>query len=231
MQPDVELYFDPVCPFCWQTSKWLRQVQRIKGLAVGYRFISLRMLNEPIGYDDAPAAYEQVHVQGTRLLRVCAATRRAHGNGSVEVLYQQLGQSLWEIDPPDPAGGFDAILEVQAEGIDIEAALTAADLPTSLAEAADTETYDQLIREETDAALERAGSDVGTPILSFDPPDGPAFFGPVISDLPDDETAVDYYESIRKLANWRGFAELKRSLRTMPDTKMLAGLRDGGTES
>jgi hypothetical protein len=107
--PDVELYFDPVCPFCWQTSKWLRQVQRLTGLEVGYRFISLLFVNEPRGYDGMPAGYREVHEQGTRLLRVAAATREAHGNEAVGALYEQLGEALFEVDAPAP-GGFEGIL-------------------------------------------------------------------------------------------------------------------------
>jgi hypothetical protein len=225
---DLELYFDPVCPFCWQTSKWVRQVQRLKGLEVGYRFISLRFLNEPLGYEDRPAAYPAVHREGTRLLRVAAATRDAHGDEAVGRLYERMGEALWEVDPPE-GEGFEAVLAHQARGADVAAILRSADLPEHLASAADDEAHDEVIRAETDQALRRAGEDVGTPILSFDPPDGPAFFGPVISDLPSDEDAVALYDAVRLVATWPGFAELKRSLRTFPDARILAGMRDEET--
>jgi hypothetical protein len=226
--PDLELFFDPVCPFCWQTSKFVRQVQRLEGLEVGYRFISLRFLNEPLGYAGRPRHYPEVHRQGTRLLRVAAATREEHGDAAVGELYRHMGEHLWEVDPPE-GEGFEAILAFQAPGPDLEAILEAAGLPLELAEAADREHHDELIRAETQEALERAGEDVGTPVLSFRPPDGPAFFGPVISELPADEDAVELYRSIAALARWPGFAELKRSLRTFPDVEIMRGLRERTT--
>lgn len=222
--PDVELYFDPVCPFCWQTSKWLRQVQRLTGLQIGYRFISLLFVNEERGYDDQPANYRELHTQGTRLLRVAAATRDAHGEEAVGSFYRHLGEALFEVDVPAP-GGFKGILAHHLAGPDLPAVLQAAGLPEELAAATTSEAYDPVIREETAAALARAGEDVGTPILSFAPPDGPAFFGPVISDLPSDDEAVALYEAVTRLAAWPGFAELKRSLRTFPDVRIGRDLR------
>jgi hypothetical protein len=222
--PDVELYLDPVCPFCWQTSKWLRQVERLAGIEIGYRFISLRLVNEPKGYDDLPPGYPEAHRQGTRLLRVLAATRAQHGEAAVGRLYEAIGTALFEVDPPAP-GGFEGILGLLAAGPDLAAVLREAQLPAELAAAADTTVHDGVIRAETDAALERAGDDVGTPVLSFSPPDGPAFFGPVISDLPSDDDAVELFRAVARLARWPGFAELKRSLRTFPDVRVGRDLR------
>lgn len=222
---DVELYVDPVCPFCWQTSKWLRQVQRLEGLDVGWRFISLKMVNEEVGYEGMPASYPAVHANGTRLLRLLAATRAHADNDTVGLLYAALGELLWERDAPPP-GDLDAILEVHARPIDPRPALVRLALPEQLAAAMEDPAHDAVLREETERAQARAGRDVGTPIIVFDPPDGPGFFGPVISDLPSDEDAVASYRAIERIASWPGFAELKRSLRTMPDARMLAALRE-----
>lgn len=224
--PDVEIYVDPVCPFCWQTSKWLRQVQRRNGMEIGYRFISLRFLNEDRTgfYDELPAFYREAHAQGTRLLRVAAEVRQRHGNDAVGALYAAMGDRLWEVEPP-AAPGFEGILEFQAQDPDIGAMLQAAGLDPTFAAHADRTDHDELLRVETADALRRAGEDVGTPILSFDPPDGPAFFGPVISELPSDEDAVAYYDALRLLSRWPGFAELKRSLRTLPDVGVMATMR------
>ena len=223
--PDVELLIDPVCPYCWQTSKWLRQVQRLERLDVGWRFISLEMVNEETGYDGMPEHYPAVHAQGTRMLRVLAAARAHAGNEAVGALYAAVGEQLWE-RPAPPPGDFGAVLAVHAQDHDLRPALVRVGLPEALAAAAEDPARDVVVRQETEQALARAGEDVGTPIVAFDPPDGPGFFGPVISDLPSDEEAVAYYRALELLARWPGFAEIKRSLRTVPDVRMLAALRD-----
>ena len=91
--------------------------------------------------------------------------------------------------------------------------LSSADLPAGLAGAVTEEQWDVEIGTETDEALSLTGKDVGTPILHFAPPDGTAFFGPVISRLPNDEDAVRMWDHIVALTEFPGFAELKRSLR------------------
>ena len=85
-----------------------------------------------------------------------------------------------------------------------------------LAAALDDDSWDAQIQGETDEALALTGKDVGTPILHFRPPEGIAFFGPVISRLPADEEAVELWDHVVALASFPGFAELKRSLRERP---------------
>lgn len=60
------------------------------------------------------------------------------------------------------------------------------------------------------------GKDVGTPIIHFGPPAGVAFFGPVISRLPEEDSALELWDHVVGLARFPGFAELKRSLREQP---------------
>ena len=65
--------------------------------------------------------------------------------------------------------------------------------------------------------------DVGTPIVAFDPPDGPAFFGPVISRVPRGDAALELFDAVVTLARWPGFSELKRTNRAWPDLPLLRG--------
>ncbi len=75
------------------------------------------------------------------------------------------------------------------------------------------------LRQETDDALALTGKDVGTPIIQFHPPEGVAFFGPVISRLPREESAAELWDHVVGLARFPGFAELKRSLRERPQLR------------
>ena len=98
----------------------------------------------------------------------------------------------------------------------VEPALAAAGLPAGLVAALEETSWDAQVQAETDEALALTGRDVGTPILHFQPPGGTAFFGPVISRLPDADQAVQLWDHVVGLATFPGFAELKRSLRERP---------------
>ncbi len=210
---DLHFYFDPVCPFAWMTSKWVRLVAEQRDYHVDWRFISLRILNAHIDYDaHFPPEYEAGHTAGLRLLRVAARTRAEHGPEAVGPLYRAIGTRLFDTSREvDPLSGAD-----QGARRVLEPLLVETGLPVELADALDDTSLDDEIRAETEEALALTGRDVGTPILHFNPPDGTAFFGPVISRLPSAEDAVLLWDHVIGLAEFGGFAELKRSLRERP---------------
>ena len=220
---DLEFFFDPVCPFCWVTSRWVANVARLRPLEVIWRPLSLRLLNEPIGYEDRPAGYPEAHQRGLEMLRVVAAAREVYGPAVVGDLYTAMGEAVWNAPPP-PDATFEAILADTRRHRDLRSILTRAGLPADLAEAARNERLDTALRAETQEAVDRAGGGVGTPILSFAPPDGPAFFGPVIDDVPAGDEALRLWDAVTTLADWPGFAEIKRGLRSFPHTKLSARL-------
>jgi hypothetical protein len=198
------------------TSKWVRIVQAQRDYAVDWRFISLRMINAAVDYDSHfPPGYEAGHTAGLRLLRVAARTRAEHGRDAVGPLYAAIGARVF-----DTAAGSD-----QADGgyrgtrAFLEPALAEAGLPAEVADALDDTSFDAEIRRETDEALALTGKDVGTPIIQFQPPDGVAFFGPVISRLPSETEAGPLWDNVVGLASFPGFAELKRSLRERPQLR------------
>jgi 2-hydroxychromene-2-carboxylate isomerase len=221
---DLRFYFDPVCPFCWMTSKWVRMVAARRGYRVDWRFIALRLVNARIDYDaHFPPEYEEGHTAGLRLLRMAARTRAEQGPAAVERLYEALGAQIFDGEfVPDTAEDHGR----RGTAAFVAPVLAAAGLPANLADALDDPTWDAVVQAETDEALALAGRDVGTPILQFVPPDGPAFFGPVISRLPGQDEAEELWDHVVALARFPGFAELKRSLRELPQLRALGVAED-----
>ena len=218
---DLDFYFDPVCPFAWMTSKWVRLVAAQRDYRVDWRFISLRLVNADVDYAaHFPPGYERGHTAGLELLRVAAAVRAAHGPDAVGSLYAAYGAELF-----DSAPGREADLQRDPVGFASEV-LSGLGLAVELAEAVSDTSFDAEIRAETDRALSLTGRDVGTPILHFDPPEGAALFGPVISRLPSPSDALGLWEHVTALARFGGFAELKRSVRETPQLRAF-GLEDG----
>jgi hypothetical protein len=208
---DLHFYFDPVCPFSWMTSKWVRMVAAQREYRVDWRFISLRILNANVDYAaHFPDHYEDEHTSGLRLLRVCARVRTEHDRPAVGPLYEAIGARLFDT----PRDGLSAS-DLGGRHL-LEPLLRDTGLPADLADALDDTGFDDEIREETEEALSLTGRDVGTPILHFRPPRGTAFFGPVISRLPSPDDARRLWDHVIALTSFGGFAEIKRSLRERP---------------
>jgi 2-hydroxychromene-2-carboxylate isomerase len=213
---DLEFFFDPGCPFAWQTSVWIRKVAALRDVAVGWRFISLRHINAD---KELPETMLDAQMRSHRYLRVCAAARDRLGNDAVAELYRAFGERFWYTSTD---GDFVARFSSAAQRIDVPAILAELGLPSDLADDADDDQWDALIAAESDEAFRRTGPGVGTPIISYDPPHGAALFGPVISTVPDDdETTLALYDALRTLADYPGFSELKRTARPPLDLPLL----------
>jgi 2-hydroxychromene-2-carboxylate isomerase len=215
---DIEFFWDPVCPFAWITSRWVEKVAAQSGYRVDWRFISLRLVNKDKDYaTEFPPEYEFGHTAGLRMLRVAAAVRAEMGRDAIGPIVTANGQTLW-----DRPQGSDIWADLSTPDHAAQV-LAAAGLPAGFADALDDDSWDTALDEETQLALSRTGREVGTPIITFRPPDGPSFFGPVISRVPDDEGALRLWESVVTLATFPGFSELKRSLREVPQLPLLGG--------
>lgn len=218
---DIEFFWDPVCPFAWITSRWLVKVQEQTGYKVDWRFISLRLLNKDKNYaTDFPPEYDHGHTAGLRMLRVAAAVRSELGRAPMGDLYKALSGETFDAEPNEQYRLRLGTVEMVTE------ALEAADLPTRFAAAADDDAWDAEIEAETELALSRTGRDVGTPIITFEPPEGLSFFGPVISRIPSDEDAVPLWNAVTTLAAYPGFAEMKRSMRERPQLRVFGPIED-----
>ncbi|WP_328812077.1 mycothiol-dependent nitroreductase Rv2466c family protein [Rhodococcus sp. NBC_00297] len=222
--PDLRFYFDPVCPFAWMTSRWVRLVQAQRDYIVDWSFISLRQLNAHIDYaTHFPPEYEAGHTAGLRLLRAAASVRAEHGREAMGPLYAALGARIFDAEPvPDEAGAH----AHRGTAEFLAPILAGLGLPEHHVRALDDTSFDEEIQASTDEALSLTGKDVGTPIIHVEPPEGVAFFGPVISRLPSDDDAVELWDHVVGLARFPGFAELKRSLRELPQLRALGVSED-----
>jgi hypothetical protein len=205
--PDLEFFFDPVCPFAWVTSRWVTEVQSQRSYDVGWRFISLRLINEELVADWYTPRYKAVHQAGLYSLRVADQARLSYDNATVAAVYTAFGVAIHK----------DKRLE-QLRDDPVTFAkdvLGAAGLPGDLADAALDDAHDAYIRADGELALERTGKDVGTPILTFRPgqADEGSFFGPVISSVPRGAQAAALWDAVETLATMPGMSELKRSNR------------------
>ncbi len=214
MDDDLHFYLDPVCPFAWMTSKWVRMVAAQRDYRVDWRFISLRILNAHIDYDaHFPPEYEAGHTAGLRLLRVAARVRAdARTRCRRPAVRSDWHPHLRQLTSRRPAVGV-------RPGCTAHAGTTCwsrSACPRHCPPHSTTTSLDDEIRGETEEALALTGRDVGTPILHFQPPGGTAFFGPVISRLPSEDDAGTLWDHVTGLAAFPGFAELKRSLRERP---------------
>lgn len=188
--PNVEFYFDPICPWCWMTSRWAQEVSEVRGFDIVWNPISLHIINE----GNEHSSHSAHHASGHRLGRVVEAARVAAGDAVVGKLYTEIGTRVH----PGSRDDYDAII---AESLD------ALGLDQALAAAADTDASDAQLRENTTHALKIAGPDVGVPIISID---GVAFFGPVVTPSPTGDAALRLWDGIYAAASVPGFYELKR---------------------
>lgn len=207
---DLDFFFDPVCPWAYITSRWVCEVQQIRDYDVNWRFISLAVINEARTSEWYTPSYRAGHVVGLNALRVADAVRLHHDNAAVGRLYTVLGDAIHR----DRRRG-----ELRDDVLGtLTWALAEADCDSSLASAAFDESHDAYIRADSALAFERTGGDVGTPILTFHPStdNEASYFGPVISEIPRGDRAVQLWDAIEVLATTSGVAELKRSNRAAP---------------
>jgi len=197
----VAFYWDPVCPWCWITSRWMEDVATQKAIDVDWRFFSLRKINEG---RDLPERFRISHLMGLRALRVAAAVREQHGREAVRQLYAVMGTRKHH-DQAD-IGTREELASI----------LKTCGLPAALAAAADDASWDNVIEADMANAVAKAGKDVGVPLIVLDGGEGAGFFGPVFSPAPTGKAAVDLWDAMVTAGRTEGFYEFKRTRTTGP---------------
>jgi mycothiol-dependent nitroreductase-like protein len=195
-QEQAQFWFDPLCPWAWITSRWMLEVEKVRPVHTEWRIMSLAYLNltqhEGKGLDED---YLERMKKAWGPVRVCAAAARQKGPEVLGPLYTAIGTRFHVQGRREDPG---ALPEALAE----------AGLPGSLAGAADSTEYDELIKASHNEAFDQVGLDVGTPVIRIR---GKALFGPVITPAPKGEAAGRLWDGFVLVTEADGFFELKRT--------------------
>ncbi len=189
----VDFWFDPGCPFTWQTSRWLVDVAERRAVDIRWRPMSLAVLNEG---REIPEQYRAFMEAGAKRLRVLAAVEETGGSEALGRFYGALGRRVF-------GEGRDADRSLLVE------ALEETGLPATLAAAYDDESYDAAVRKSHDEGQARVGTEIGSPVVVIG--DGPGYFGPVVTPVPTGDDGVRLFDALVALSSVPQFSELKRA--------------------
>jgi len=187
----VEFYFDPMCPWAYQTSVWIRRVREVVPLDITWRFFSLEEVNRPEGKRhpwERPLAY------GWTPMRVGAWLRRLDGELCGR-WYEVCGRALHEDGrrPYDVTVARELLAEIGAPATAWDEAL------------ADPSTHGDVRADHEHAVRELGG--FGVPIIVL--PTGRAVFGPVVVPAPAGDDALALWDLTVAYSRTGGLFELK----------------------
>ncbi len=189
----ADFWFDPLCPWAWLASRWMKEVEEVRDVDTRFHVMSLAYLNQDKA--DLAEEYREFLATAWGPVRVCIAAEQQHGLEVLDRLYTELGTRF----------------HVQGEErsrATVEDALQAANLPVELADAMDSEEYDEALKKSHHEGMDQVGMEVGTPVIAVG---GVAFFGPVVTPAPKGEDAGNLWDGVRLVAATKGFYELKRT--------------------
>jgi len=187
----VEFFFDPMCPWAFQTSLWIREVRRQIPLTIDWRFFSLEEVNRPEGKKHP---WEREIAYGWTPMRVGAWLKRRNPDWC-DAWYEACGRTL-HFEGRRPYEPDVAAELLSAIGAPAEAWAEALGDPT---------THDDVRADHEYAASELGG--FGVPILVF--PVGRAVFGPVVVPFPTGADALELWNLTLAYSRFPGLYEIK----------------------
>ena len=193
MADKIEFWFDPSCPWCWMTSRWITdEIVPNRDVEVTWHVLSLNYLNRG---RDLDARYAQMMEDALLGAQVSVGVGEVYGQEALGNFYTEVGNRY---HPGGRVNDRDAIVE----------ALEALELDVALVERAEAGEFDEAMEAQLKGATDLVGTDVGVPTISVN---GSAFFGPVVTPTPRGDDALRLWDGAVLVASVPGFYELKRS--------------------
>ena len=196
-QQEVGIWIDPLCPWAYLASKWIREVEQVREVDVTFNVMSLAVLNEG---RDLPDEYVDLMAKAWGPVRVLIAASQTYGPEVIRPLYIAMADRIHLEERKD----YDVV---------VLEALGDCELDISLAEAASSDQYDEALRAAHHAGMDPVGMDVGTPVIRVG---DVSIFGPVVTPSPKGEAAGKLFDGLVLVAGTPGFYELKRTREARP---------------
>lgn len=189
---DVTIWLDPVCPFSWNTARWLVKASAETDFEIDWQLANLAILNEG---RELPGPQQARMHDSRRVGRLMAAIERETGSTGLAAAYFTFGEHYFDQSP----GTIDDEL--------IEKVLASARTHGVSAAALTDPSLDELVAKSHAAGQAALGETGGSPIVSVD---GNAFFGPVLTSVPTTEQTAPLFTALATLANTSSFTQLQR---------------------
>lgn len=183
------LWLDPVCPFSWNTARWLSAVAEKTGLVIDWQLMNLAILNEG---RELPQAQRARMRDSQQIGRLMAAIVREHGGWTAA--YFAFGERYFDHSEPLNANLVAHVLMT----VGVRGAAAAAVWDASL---------DEVVRHQHQAGQDALGETGGSPILRIDEH---TFFGPVLTSLPHPKATTALFDAVATLASTPQFTQLQR---------------------
>ena len=198
---EVDFHFDVMCPWAYQTSKWIRNVRTQNGLIINWKFFSLEEVNLREGKKHP---WERDWSYGWSMMRIGAILRR-QSMDNLDKWYERSGRALHEEGkrPHDPDVARHLLEEI---GMD----------PNIVDESLVDESTHEEIKDDHQRVIDAGG--YGVPTLFFG--DHP-LYGPVLIDPPEGEKAMRLWDAV---VSWLEFPDLyeMQKLKSVQDQGRIA---------